>query len=134
MLTRSHLSQTGCLLASWNAATSKADLVVAQDGSGNYKTINEAVTALAKMGQNRPQRAIIYVKSGVYNEKVEIERGMNNVMFIGDGIDKTINTGNRNVQDGATTLNSATFGKPKIIEKNVLPMFMFVFFYIFFRV
>ncbi|KAF8379278.1 hypothetical protein HHK36_028711 [Tetracentron sinense] len=97
-------------LVSWDATISKADFVVAKDGSGNYKTINEAIAALAKMGPKRPDRVAIYVKSGVYSEKVEIERDMKNVMFVGDGIDKTIVTGNRNVQDGATTLSSATFG------------------------
>ncbi|XP_009628695.1 probable pectinesterase/pectinesterase inhibitor 36 [Nicotiana tomentosiformis] len=96
------------LLASWNAATSKADIVIAQDGSGNYKTINEAVAALSRI--TRPERTIVYVKSGVYRENVEIGRELKNLMFVGDGIDKTIVTGNKNVQDGATTLGSATFG------------------------
>lgn len=106
-------------MASWNVAISKANFVVAQDGSGNYKTINDVVAALAQMGQNQPQRAIIYIKTGVYNEKVEIKRDMKNVMFIGDGIDKTVITGNDNVQDGATTLSSATFGKPKLTKINI---------------
>ncbi|KAL3616530.1 hypothetical protein CASFOL_039920 [Castilleja foliolosa] len=97
-------------LSSWDASNSKADFVVAQDGSGNYKTINDAVAALAQLGQNRAQRVVVYVKSGVYNEKVEIGRDLKNIMFVGDGIDKTVVTGNQNVQDGATTLNSATFG------------------------
>ncbi|XP_060218872.1 probable pectinesterase/pectinesterase inhibitor 36 [Lycium barbarum] len=96
------------LLASWNAATSKADVVVAQDGSGNYKTINEAVAALSRM--TRPERTIVYVKSGIYRENVEIGRGLENLMFVGDGIDKTVVAGNKNVQDGASTLGSATFG------------------------
>ncbi|KAI3444709.1 hypothetical protein Pfo_001374 [Paulownia fortunei] len=103
-------NHVGGLLASWNAATSKADFVVAQDGSGNYKTINEAVVALARLGHNRPERVVVYVKSGVYKEKVEIGRDLKNIMFVGDGMDKTVVTGNRNVQDGASTLNSATFG------------------------
>ncbi|KAL3536981.1 hypothetical protein ACH5RR_000347 [Cinchona calisaya] len=98
------------LLASWDAATTKADLVVAQDGSGYHKTINDAVAALGKMGHNRPGRAVIYVKSGVYYEKVEIERYLENVMFVGDGMDKTVVSGNQNVIDGASTLSSATFG------------------------
>lgn len=115
MKMRQNLNQNGGLLATWNAATAKADLVVAQDGSGNYKTINEAVQAVSRMGRNRPRRVIIYVKSGVYNERVEIIRNMNNLMFVGDGIDKTIVTGNRNVLDGATTSSSATFGKPSFI-------------------
>ena len=72
-------NQNGGLLASWNPATSKADLVVAKDGSGNYKTINEAVAALARMGQRRPERVVIYVKSGAYGERVEIQRNMKNI-------------------------------------------------------
>ncbi|XP_011090455.1 probable pectinesterase/pectinesterase inhibitor 36 [Sesamum indicum] len=103
-------SGQGINLATWNAATSKADIVVAQDGSGNYRTINEAVAALGRLGGNRPERAVVYVKSGVYKEKVEIGRDLKNVMFVGDGIDKTVVTGSQNVQDGATTFNSATFG------------------------
>ncbi|XP_059654251.1 probable pectinesterase/pectinesterase inhibitor 36 [Cornus florida] len=104
-------SQNEGLLASWNAATSiNADFVVAKDGSGNFRTINEAVAALARMAGRRRERVIIYVKSGVYNEKVKIRKNMKNVMFVGDGMDKTIVTGNQSVQDGASTLNSATFG------------------------
>ncbi|XP_027335390.1 probable pectinesterase/pectinesterase inhibitor 36 [Abrus precatorius] len=98
---------SGGLLESWSTESYKADLTVAQDGSGTHKTIQEAVNGLAAMGHNRPARAVIHVKSGVYNEKVQI--GLNNVMFVGDGIDKTIITGNRNVAQGSSTLSSATF-------------------------
>lgn len=100
----------GGLLAAWNAATSKADLVVAQDGSGSHKTINEAVVAVGRMGRRRLERLVIHVKAGVYNERVEIGRNLRHLMFVGDGMDKTIVTGSRNVVDGATTLSSATFG------------------------
>ncbi|KAG8390783.1 hypothetical protein BUALT_Bualt01G0119300 [Buddleja alternifolia] len=109
-LRRPGSNQARGLLASWDAAASTADFVVAQDGSGNYRTINEAVSALARLGNNRPERSVIYVKSGVYKEKVEIGRDMKNVMFVGDGMDKTVVTGNQNVQDGASTISSATFG------------------------
>lgn len=83
---------------------------MAQDGSGSYRTIKEALNALASRGHNRPSRVVIHVKAGVYNEKVEIGSKLHNVMFVGDGIDKTVVTGNRNVLHGGTTLNSATFG------------------------
>ncbi|KAG5538606.1 hypothetical protein RHGRI_019241 [Rhododendron griersonianum] len=112
----------GGLLAAWNAATSKADLVVAQDGSGSHKTINEAVAAVGRMGRRRPERVVIHVRAGVYNERVEIGRNLRHLMFVGDGMDKTIVTGSRNVVDGATTLSSATFGNsyslmcPKCVE------------------
>ncbi|KAM7261156.1 hypothetical protein ACFE04_026631 [Oxalis oulophora] len=105
---RMHSNDEG-LLTTWNPTTSKADLVVAQDGSSPHNTINEAVASLARMGSNRPQRVIIYVKAGIYNEKVEIGRNMKNVMFVGDGIDRTVVTGRRNVPDGSTTYSSATF-------------------------
>ena len=105
------MDQNGGNLLSWNPATSKANFIVVKDGSGTDRTINDAVAALSRMSRIRSQRVIIYVKSGVYNENVEIERNMKNVMLVGDGMDKTIVTSNRNVPDGFTTFNSATFGK-----------------------
>lgn len=102
-------SEDGGLLESWSSASYKANIVVAQDGSGNCKTINEAVSALSRMGNGGGRRVVVYVKAGVYNEQVEIQRWMKNVMLVGDGIDRTIITGNRNVQDGSTTFGSATF-------------------------
>ncbi|RXH70318.1 hypothetical protein DVH24_007574 [Malus domestica] len=88
-----------------------ADMVVAQDGSGNYKSISEAVDAAYKLQGGATKRFVIHVKAGVYRENIEIKRTMKNIMFIGDGIDATIVTGNKNAQDGSTTYRSATFGK-----------------------
>jgi len=87
---------------------------VAQDGAGTHRTIQAAVNAFAAMGNNHPARAIIYVKSRIYNEKVNIGQNLHNVMFVADGIDKIVVTGNRNEVQGSTTLGSATFGKHKI--------------------
>ncbi|KAJ4827626.1 hypothetical protein Tsubulata_008242 [Turnera subulata] len=42
--------RNGGMLASWTPATSKANFVVARDGSGIHKTINEALAALGRMG------------------------------------------------------------------------------------
>lgn len=81
-----------------------ADIVVAQDGSGNYKTISEAVAASKSGGK----RFVIHVKAGVYKENVVIKRSMKNLMFVGDGIGATIVTGSKNAQDGSTTFRSAT--------------------------
>ncbi|XP_047179527.1 probable pectinesterase/pectinesterase inhibitor 36 [Vigna umbellata] len=103
------ISKGSGILESWSEASYKPDFTVAQDGSGTHRTIQEAVNALSAMGNNRPARAIIYVKSGVYNEKVNIGQKLHNVMFVGDGIDRTVVTGNRNVVQGSTTLSSATF-------------------------
>ncbi|KAH1076832.1 hypothetical protein GYH30_052375 [Glycine max] len=103
------LESNGGLLASWSSGTSNADFTVAQDGSGTHKTIIEAIDALAAMDSSRPSRPVIYVKSGVYNEKVDIGINLKNVMFVGDGIDQTIVTGNKNVIQGYSTISSATF-------------------------
>lgn len=95
------------LLISWSSSKNKADVVVAQDGSGNYNTINGAVAALRKWQKRSGRRLVVYVKSGTYKEHVEIN--MKNIMFVGDGIGKTIITGYRSVRDGFTTFSSATF-------------------------
>lgn len=88
-----------------------ADMVVAQDGSGDFRTISEAVAAAeeARKGSGS-ERFVIYVKGGIYKENVVIKKSMKNVMMIGDGMDRTIITAMKNVQDGSTTFQSATFG------------------------
>lgn len=85
----------------------KADVVVAQDGSGNYKTISEGVVAAAKLSGKG--RVVVHVKAGVYKESVDIKRTMKNILMIGDGMGATVVTGNDNAQDGSTTFRSATF-------------------------
>ncbi|KAL8120720.1 pectinesterase-like [Apium graveolens] len=86
----------------------KPDLVVAKDGSGDYMTIMEAVTASVKR-RSGSGRFKIYVKRGVYKENVEITKSMRNLMLFGDGIDATVVTGSKYFQDGTTTFRTATF-------------------------
>ncbi|TYI27053.1 hypothetical protein ES332_A05G152600v1 [Gossypium tomentosum] len=81
------------------------NVVVAADGSGNFKTVSEAV---AKAPEKSSKRYIIRIKAGVYIENVEVPKKKSNIMFIGDGRTKTIITGSRNVVDGSTTFHSAT--------------------------
>lgn len=96
------------LLQSSSSPASQANIVVAQDGSGNYKTIAEAVTAASK--RSGTSRYIIYIKAGTYAENIEVASGLKNIMFVGDGIGKTIVTGSKSVGGGSTTFNSATVG------------------------
>ncbi|XP_071687076.1 pectinesterase-like [Rutidosis leptorrhynchoides] len=81
------------------------DLVVAQDGSGNFTTIGEALNAAPNASSTR---FVIYIKAGAYYEYVEVINKKSNLMFVGDGIGKTLIKGNRNVIDGWTTFRSAT--------------------------
>ncbi|OIW00947.1 hypothetical protein TanjilG_10025 [Lupinus angustifolius] len=86
-----------------SSAASKANVVVAKDGSGKYTTIKAAIDAAPKSSSTR---YIIYVKTGTYNEQVEISG--KNIMLVGDGIGKTIITGSKSVGGGSTTFKSAT--------------------------
>ncbi|KAF5442761.1 hypothetical protein F2P56_035385 [Juglans regia] len=97
------VSATDRMLLQSSAATPKAAIVVAKDGSGDYDTISAAVAASA----SGSKRVIIHVKAGIYRENVLIKKS--NIMIIGDGIGATIVTGNRNVIGGSTTFRSATF-------------------------
>ncbi|XP_022973540.1 pectinesterase [Cucurbita maxima] len=87
----------------------RADMVVAQDGSGNFRTISEAVAAAAEVRKASERRFVIYVKGGIYRENVVIKKTLKNVMMIGDGMGATIVTAMKNVKDGSTTFRSATF-------------------------
>jgi pectinesterase len=100
-----------------SSPASQANIVVAKDGSGNYKTIKEAVAAASK--RSGSGRYVIYVKTGTYKENVEIK--LKNIMLVGDGIGKTIITGSKSVGGGATTFNSATLGK-----KILLPFIRYI--------
>ncbi|XP_030972794.1 pectinesterase-like [Quercus lobata] len=81
------------------------NVVVAADGSGDYKTVSEAVAAAPDKGETR---YIIKIKAGVYRENVEVTKKKKFIMFLGDGRSNTIITGNKNVVDGSTTFKSAT--------------------------
>ncbi|CAN8267839.1 unnamed protein product [Cochlearia groenlandica] len=85
----------------------KATHVVAKDGSGQFKTINEAVNACP---EKNPGRCIIHIKAGVYNEQVRILKKKNNIFMFGDGATQTIITFDKSValSPGTTTSLSGT--------------------------
>ncbi|CAN6468251.1 unnamed protein product [Victoria cruziana] len=83
-------------------------VTVAQDGSGNYSTISEAVSAAPNNTLPSSGYHVIYVKAGLYQEYVSVDKKKKNLMLVGDGINKTIVTGSRSVGDAFTTFNSAT--------------------------
>ncbi|KAI7754935.1 hypothetical protein M8C21_007143, partial [Ambrosia artemisiifolia] len=87
--------------------STKANLVVAQDGFGDFNTITEAIKALEKK-RIGTHRFVIYVKAGIYKENIIIKQSMVNLMLIGDGIDATIITNNKNVYEGISTYDTAT--------------------------
>lgn len=64
-------SVTGVGLEQAQGSTSlQPDVIVAADGSGNFKTVAEAVAAIP---QGRSERFIIFLKDGVYREKIRVD-------------------------------------------------------------
>ncbi|XWS65506.1 hypothetical protein CRYUN_Cryun05aG0118900 [Craigia yunnanensis] len=94
------------LLQSSDQLKKKADIIVAKDGSGKYKTISAALEAVPDKSK---KRTLIYVKKGVYKENIRIETKKWNVTMIGDGMESTIVSGSLNYVDGTPTFSTATF-------------------------
>ncbi|GJP58675.1 hypothetical protein CLOP_g2070 [Closterium sp. NIES-67] len=66
-----------------------------------YKKISDALKAAPKTGLY-----VVYIKAGTYKEKLVVNR--EGVIFVGDGMTKTIITGKDSVAGGFTTYNTAT--------------------------
>jgi pectinesterase len=86
----------------------RVDVVVAQDGSGRYRTVGEAV---ARAPSHSKRRHVIYVKRGVYHENVEVKKKKTNIVIVGEGMGETVISGSRSIAGGWTTFRSATVGK-----------------------
>ncbi|PNX70422.1 pectinesterase [Trifolium pratense] len=75
----------------------KPNVVVAQDGTGQFKTIMDALNAYRKdYPKGIEGRYIIYVKAGVYKEHVVVHKDCRNLLMYGDGPQKTVITGSLN--------------------------------------
>jgi pectinesterase inhibitor-like protein len=92
------------------------DAVVALDGSGTHRSINEAIAAVTtaakggRGGGGSGGRKVIHVKAGRYEESVTISSKQKNVVLMGDGKGKTIIVGHKSAADGYTTYATATVG------------------------
>ena len=65
------------------------DFVVAQDGSGDFATVQEAIDAIPDFRKNR---TTIFIKKGVYKEKLVLAASKTNVSFIGEDLTETVLT------------------------------------------
>ena len=83
-------------------------LVVAQDGTGEFKTVSEAVEVCRAFME---YTKVIYVKNGTYKEKVVIPSWLTNIEIVGEDRDKTIITyaDHANMPIPGTTHNMGTF-------------------------
>ncbi|HEY4287056.1 MAG TPA: pectinesterase family protein [Puia sp.] len=69
--------------------TYPTSFTVAADGSGNYRTIQEAVNAVRDLSQ---QQVTIHIKKGVYHEKLVIPSWKTMIKLEGESRDSTIIT------------------------------------------
>ncbi|XP_027119422.1 pectinesterase [Coffea arabica] len=86
-------------------ASIKPNAIIAQDGSGTFKTIRDAINTVPK---NNTTPFVILIKAGVYKEVILIPRRINNVVIMGEGPNVTKITANKNYVDGIGTFHTAT--------------------------
>ena len=67
----------------------KNRIVVAQDGTGMFRTVAEAIRSVP---DNSSTGIVIFIKNGVYKEKLDIPKSKVNITMIGEDVDKTIIT------------------------------------------
>lgn len=63
--------------------------IVAQDGSGDFRTVQDAINAVPDFRKNI---TTIFIKNGVYKEKLILPGSKTMVKFVGESVDKTILT------------------------------------------
>ena len=64
----------------------KPDLTVAADGTGDVKTVSEA---LARVPENNRSRFVIFIKKGVYDEQIRIPANKPYISLIGESSETT---------------------------------------------
>jgi pectinesterase len=86
-------------------------LTVARDGSGDYRTIQEAINAIRAYS---PVPITVRIRNGVYHEKVVVPSWVTGVTFIGESRENTIIThddfsGKFNAKGADTLMNKTKF-------------------------
>jgi pectinesterase len=74
----------------WAVGQSAAyDFVVAQDDSGDFRTVQEAINAVPDFRKNT---TTIYIKNGIYKEKLVLPTSKTMVKLVGEDVQQTILT------------------------------------------
>lgn len=73
-----------------HATDTKADAVVALDGTGNYTSLNDAIGAAPMRNDASQPRWVIRVKPGTYHERVYVQRERGHMRIVGDDAEKTV--------------------------------------------
>lgn len=101
-----------CALSSYAQTKPYITKTVAQDGSGDFTSIQKAINSIRDLG---PAEALIKIKAGVYNEKVVVASNKHLITLQGEGRETTIINNNDfsgkidpATQEKMTTFNSYT--------------------------
>ena len=89
--------------------------VVAQDGSGNYTTIQAAINDSKSFPY---QRITIFIKNGTYHEKVKIHEWNSNISLIGESKENTIITFDDYFNKINLGINSTFYTYSLLVEAN----------------
>ena len=95
---------SGCVrhLRLQSRLVAETNLVVAADGSGQFKTVQEAMMAVPAGSSTNP--VVIHIKPGTYNELIYVQREKRFFHLVGEDPEKTVLTYNLNAniigQDG----------------------------------
>ena len=106
----------------------KQNIVVSRDGTGDYRTLAEAMEGIRAF---MDYKVTVFIKNGTYKEKVVIPSWIENVEFVGESVENTVITydDHANINKMGTfrtyTLkvegNNITF-KNLTIENNAVPL------------
>ncbi|GHN02325.1 pectinesterase [Cytophagales bacterium WSM2-2] len=100
------------IFISFNAAVAQKKITVAQDGSGDYKTVQQAFDAIPSKNK---KPVSIFIKKGIYKERLVLDTLKDYVTLIGEDKDQTVLTYNNHTGtilpngDTVNTWTSASF-------------------------
>ncbi|KAI4301542.1 hypothetical protein L6164_034810 [Bauhinia variegata] len=87
------------------AENNKMTVTVKQDGSGDFKTVREAINSISP---HNSRRVRVFIGPGVYREKVVIPRNLPFITLLGDANNAPTITGNDTASVSGRTFQSAT--------------------------
>lgn len=67
----------------------KHEIVVARDGTGDYRTLTEAMEGIRAF---MDYKVTVFIKNGTYKEKVVVPSWIENVDFVGESVENTVIT------------------------------------------
>lgn len=95
-----------CSVKAESFSFAKADLIVAKDGSGDVKTVGEAIE---RVPENNKKRFTIFIKKGVYDEQIRIPANKPYISFVGESRDETVLSFDINNKRAGTTSAAYAF-------------------------